>query len=116
MHLRHGSGVDLPIGDELLLGRDVLTQANLSEDEKASRQHARIRRDEKGQFVIEDLNSTNGTYVNGERVSSPRVLRSGDEVRIGSTSLTVVDPRATSAEPTSRPTSAESPSRPTRAA
>jgi predicted component of type VI protein secretion system len=53
-------------------------------DPDVSRRHAAIR--EAGDGVsIEDLGSTNGTYVNGERIDAPRPLRDGDEVKIGST-------------------------------
>jgi pSer/pThr/pTyr-binding forkhead associated (FHA) protein len=53
-------------------------------DPDVSRRHAAIH--EAGDGVsIEDLGSTNGTYVNGERIDAPRPLRDGDEVKIGST-------------------------------
>lgn len=46
-----------------------------------SRQHCVIRNDD-GQYVIEDLNSTNGTYVDGERINS-RLLEDGSLIQIG---------------------------------
>ena len=54
-------------------------------DERASRHHARIDL-QKGVFVISDLDSANGTYVNGQRIQTSK-LRSGDEIRIGDTRL-----------------------------
>ena len=51
-------------------------------DTWVSRQHARISWGGAG-YLIEDLNTVNGTYVNGERISRPRSLRSGDIVRLG---------------------------------
>ncbi len=51
-------------------------------DESASRCHAEIFCHEK-LLVITDSNSTNGTFVNRERISEPRALRSGDQIRIG---------------------------------
>ena len=48
-----------------------------------SRLHAAIER-VTGGWVIQDLGSRNGTYINGARVMTPRALRSGDEVRLGS--------------------------------
>ena len=54
-------------------------------DERVSRRHARIDL-EQGSFVIFDLDSVNGTFVNGERIQRQR-LRSGDEIRIGDTRL-----------------------------
>lgn len=57
---------------------------------KVSRRHARIKRDEDGRFVIEDLGSTNGTFVNrGRRLipGSPHLLNDGDEIIVGKTFL-----------------------------
>ena len=49
-----------------------------------SRRHARIvRREPEGTYVIEDLGSSNGTFVNGERVVQPRPLKTGDTIRVG---------------------------------
>ena len=60
------------------LGRDVTNDIVLG-DAEVSRQHARLTRTPGG-FVLEDLGSTNGTYVNGDRLTAPRVLRPGDLV------------------------------------
>jgi diguanylate cyclase (GGDEF)-like protein len=51
-------------------------------DESASREHAEIYC-QSDQVVIHDLASTNGTYVNRERISKPHVLQPGDQIRIG---------------------------------
>lgn len=53
-------------------------------DPEVSRRHATIR-SEGGSVAIEDLGSTNGTFVNGERISGTRTLSEGDEVRFGMT-------------------------------
>jgi predicted component of type VI protein secretion system len=58
-------------------GNDIVIQ-----DAELSRNHARISR-RGGAFVLEDLGSTNGTFVNGQRVMSPRSLAPGDEVGFG---------------------------------
>jgi DNA-binding response OmpR family regulator len=50
-------------------------------DRLVSRHHAHIRR-VGSQFFLEDLNSTNGTFVNGERVASPHILQDGDSIQI----------------------------------
>lgn len=53
-----------------------------------SRQHARIKRARpEGAYTIEDLGSTNGTFVNGERVVEPRLLHRGDRIHIGPVKL-----------------------------
>lgn len=68
-------------GEELMIGRSA--SAGLSVDEQSlSRRHARVFRQE-GRFWIEDLGSTNGTFVNGERLSVPRPLCDGDRLQIG---------------------------------
>jgi hypothetical protein len=53
-------------------------------DPEVSRRHAAIR-DSGGSLAIEDLGSTNGTFVNGERITVVTVLREGDSVRLGNT-------------------------------
>jgi len=64
-----------------MLGRDVTNDIPLG-DPEISRQHARLTRTPGG-MVFEDLGSTNGSFVNGERLTSPRVLRSGDMIGLG---------------------------------
>src|SRR3954451_13948726 len=53
-------------------------------DPEVSRRHATIR-DQRGSLGIEDLGSTNGTFVNGSRITAVTVLSDGDEVRLGNT-------------------------------
>jgi len=64
-----------------LLGRDVSNEIILG-DAEISRQHSRLTRTPGG-YVLEDLGSTNGTFVNGERLMAPRVLNPGDLVALG---------------------------------
>jgi len=67
------------------------------DDRLASRRHARVER-EHGQSVITDCGSRNGTFLNGQRISEPHVLRDGDEVQIGlDFKALYVDPEATGA-------------------
>jgi pSer/pThr/pTyr-binding forkhead associated (FHA) protein len=68
------------------LGRGAQNDLTLDSDDFASARHARIEPRRDGVWV-EDVGSTNGTYVNGARISKPRVLRNGDVVRVGSTDL-----------------------------
>jgi FHA domain len=68
------------------VGRDVGSGIRLDRDEFASARHARIEPRADG-IWIDDLGSTNGTFVNGARVKSGRALRPGDVVRIGETEL-----------------------------
>jgi Mg-chelatase subunit ChlD/biotin carboxyl carrier protein len=66
------------------IGRDPRGNMVLA-DGKVSRNHARIIRDPSG-YAIQDLRSTNGTFVNGQRISQQR-LRSGDQIRVGDTKM-----------------------------
>ena len=66
---------------ELHIGRDAACDILLS-DETVSNQHARLWFRNK-QWWIEDLLSTNGTFLNDERLETPTILISGDEVRVG---------------------------------
>lgn len=63
------------------MGRDVTNDISLG-DSEVSRQHARLTRTPGG-YVLEDLGSTNGSFVNGERLIAPRVLASGDLLGLG---------------------------------
>ena len=67
--------------DMTLFGRDVTSDIVLG-DSEVSRQHARITHTAGG-YVLEDLGSTNGTFVNGERLMAPQVLSPGDLIGFG---------------------------------
>jgi pSer/pThr/pTyr-binding forkhead associated (FHA) protein/predicted Ser/Thr protein kinase len=75
--------------DELLIGRQAPGPGKLGNDIEISRRHARVTRESNGQFLIEDLGSTNGTYVNGERIVGAQILKPGDMVEMGDTKLTI---------------------------
>ena len=70
----------------LLLGRGSRNDVNLARDEYASSNHARVepRRDA---VWVEDVGSTNGTYLNGIRLTRAKKLAPGDVLRIGETEL-----------------------------
>ena len=70
----------------LLLGRGSDNDVNLARDEFASSKHARVEPRRDGVWV-EDIGSTNGTYVNGTRLERPQRLAPGDVVRVGETDL-----------------------------
>jgi pSer/pThr/pTyr-binding forkhead associated (FHA) protein len=77
----HDSGMIYDLDGDLVLGRGDRAEIRL-EDPFASSRHARIF--EQGNIVvIEDLGSTNGTYLNEELLQTPRPLHPGDRVRIG---------------------------------
>ena len=77
------------VDDELLIGRHAEGAGRLAEDEEISRSHARLSLERSGFCAIEDLGSTNGTYVNGLRIKGPQTLSEGDTIEVGGTTLVV---------------------------
>lgn len=78
-------GQTYELGDELTLGRATGCQVTV-DDNYVSQLHARVFRRE-GQFYIEDLGSTNGTYLNRKKVTAPIAVRRGDRLQVGRTVL-----------------------------
>jgi pSer/pThr/pTyr-binding forkhead associated (FHA) protein len=75
--------------DSLTIGRDVACDLVLL-DMTVSRSHADLRRASDG-WLLSDSGSTNGTRLNGWRVTEPVPLRAGDEVSFGALTLVVID-------------------------
>ena len=75
---------------EITIGRDPACECPLDE-ETVSARHARLSYHH-GQWWLEDLDSTNGTLLNQERLSTPTVVISGDEIGCGNTHLNVTLP------------------------
>jgi pSer/pThr/pTyr-binding forkhead associated (FHA) protein len=74
------------LGVEVAIGRE---DADLVlDDPEVSRRHAMLRRSGES-VVVEDLDSTNGTFVNGERIRTPVTVGPGDQVRVGRTTLEI---------------------------
>jgi pSer/pThr/pTyr-binding forkhead associated (FHA) protein len=80
-------GLVLEISRELVAGRQDGLDIALPGDGYASGRHARFLRGEDAD-AVEDLASTNGTFVNGNRLEGVQALRPGDVVTIGQTQLT----------------------------
>ena len=77
-------GKRLPLGESILVcGRSIETDIPL-DDEAVSRKHARFAWTG-ADYAVQDLGSTNGTYVNDVPVSGGRLLRDGDQIKIGRT-------------------------------
>jgi pSer/pThr/pTyr-binding forkhead associated (FHA) protein len=82
------AGRRYPLGDEVTVGRAAGCQI-IVDDTYVSQLHARLfMRD--GQLLVEDLGSTNGTYLNRAKVSGPMVMQRGDRLQVGNTVMEVV--------------------------
>jgi hypothetical protein len=73
------------LNGQLQIGRAEACQIQLP-DTYASQFHARIF-EKDGVWLVEDLGSTNGTYLNQRRITAPVEVRAGDRVRVGKTTL-----------------------------
>jgi len=92
---------------ELFVGRDMGNDVVIN-DPEISRRHARLFQ-QGNSYVLEDLGSTNGTFVNGQRLMGPGVLHPGDSITFGERMGMVFevadfDQDATVVSPTARPT------------
>lgn len=81
------AGREVRVGGDLVVGRGEAAELVLG-DPSVSRRHALIRADGTT-AVVEDLGSSNGTYVNDEPVTQPRRVTDGDRVRLGGSALEV---------------------------
>lgn len=66
---------------EIILGRDIDNEIVINDGE-ISRRHTRLLIQEGG-YVVEDLGSTNGTFVNGQKITGAHVLEAGQTIRLG---------------------------------
>lgn len=93
------TGQKLELGaDEVVIGRDVNANFVIS-DPEISRRHARVYM-QGANYVVEDLGSTNGTVVSGQRIAGPYILRPGEMITLGEHTLVLfeqflLDPDAT---------------------
>lgn len=72
-------------GNQITLGRDIINDITIS-DPEVSRQHCQFIKTDDG-YTIEDLNSTNGTFVNGKKLTGTQALKRGDRIGFGETVL-----------------------------
>src|SRR3954468_17641890 len=85
----NAAGSSIALEQELVIGRSTPGLGSLGGASEISRVHARIYHDPSGQLIVEDLGSTNGTFVNGNRIGAATPVRAGDQVRVGQTTMTV---------------------------
>ena len=86
------AGTYVPLANGVTVGRSNDCTLPI-DDDYASTRHAEFTPGIDGAWFVEDLASTNGTHVNGERIENPTRLSVGDEVRIGRTTMTVTGRR-----------------------
>lgn len=77
--------LDLKGRDTFTLGRDPLNDMEINHP-SVSRFHAQIKKQD-GSYIVLDLNSTNGTFLNGKQIAGHHPLRVGDSIRVGPTNL-----------------------------
>jgi serine protease Do len=80
------TGKTIELADTVLVGRGDDCDLVLADD-KASRHHARLTATAEGTVTVEDLGSTNGTFVDGSRITGPTPLEPGVELVVGDTRL-----------------------------
>jgi Protein kinase domain/FHA domain len=108
----NATGTKIEVSDELVIGRHAEGVGRLADDVEISRRHARLTRAGSG-FVVEDLGSTNGTFLNGRRIEGPELLSVGDEIELGGTRMIVqVSATTPPATPTPAPAHDTPPSTP----
>jgi hypothetical protein len=108
---------------EIYIGRDITNDIVIN-DVEVSRKHARLTL-QSGGFVLEDLGSTNGVFVNGQRITRPVMLRGGESIMLGenvsltfeaagydATATVVAAPPAVEAPPPPQPAYAPPPPQP----
>lgn len=90
------TGEEFPLVQEMLVGREVECQIALDSGH-ISRYHAKLTLTPAG-VVVEDLRSTNGTFINGRRISAPQTLAIGDEVRFHEQAFRLVSDKVESGD------------------
>ncbi len=81
------AGLSFPVNDVVVLGRSAEADVTI-DDSYASDFHLRMSTRD-GEVTVQDLGSTNGTYVNGRRITAPIPLKTGDSVQVGKTIMEV---------------------------
>ncbi len=85
----NAAGTSIDVEERLVFGRQTEGPGQLANDPELSRHHAQITLRAAGEYLLEDLSSTNGTCVNGTRLTEPLVLSLGDTIELGTTKLVV---------------------------
>ena len=81
------SGVSVVLGSSPITVGRAQGSTIVLDDDYASGQHARLVPGPDGQWMVEDLGSTNGTYLDGRKIAGPTPIAIGNSIRIGKTVL-----------------------------
>ena len=92
-----GTGQRYPLGQQARIGRSRECEISIDEPQ-SSRRHAQVWQTPDG-YAVQDMGSTNGTFVNGVRIQQPARLSPGDRLQVGGTVFQVVGPAAGAACP-----------------
>ena len=79
--------ITVDIDQSIIVGRSSVCEVYI-DDDNISRQHFVIC-DQDGAFYIQDLNSKNGTFVNGQKIMRSKKLENGDKIKFGNIKMTV---------------------------
>jgi ABC-2 type transport system ATP-binding protein len=96
------AGTSVPIGRQVLVGRDPQVADVVLDDAEVSRRHATLSPSGAG-VTVQDLGSTNGTFVNGARLAGVVPLNDGDRIQVGATVIELRLPSKTVLEPAAVP-------------
>jgi len=77
-------GVTVPLAGEITVGRDPNCTISIADDSYVSQLHLRFY-DYEGQPMVEDLDSTNGSFHNGNRLQGSKLVHPGDRIQVGTT-------------------------------
>ncbi len=92
-----GKDQRVDIGSKIIMGRSPEVDFKITL-KGVSRKHACIERDG-NRFILEDLGSTNGTFLNDKRINKPTLLKSGDKIRLGQQTLIFKEKTAPTVQP-----------------
>ena len=81
-------GKTIEVAAPTVVGRDATSGIRLEHDEFVSARHARLEPRPEG-ALVDDLGSTNGTFLNGKKVKRAQLAKAGDVIKIGATELQV---------------------------
>ncbi len=98
---QHGHDLAMLEGDRLNIGKSATCDVVIATDPSVSRVHACFELTG-GHWSIRDLGSTNGTFLNGDRLFGERILHDGDEILLGRTRVVFRD-RSAAHEPSTEP-------------